>query len=192
MAKTQIVHISLGFDCAVRYQLEACQLSQLSYPFDWVKSNNIDTLCDCIDKEFSIFFEGYTTKLQSNNFDNFDTIDVSTDKNIKSKIQLKLCNGLILPHEAIDDVFDESIYKEKYKRRIDRFKNIVQNKEIKKIFIRADEKSLTEIQKDKLKKSLDLYGCINYEIKFICYADYKCTEKFTWQRDYICWKELFF
>lgn len=148
-------------------------------------------ICDTIEKDFSIFFEGYITKPQSNNFNNFDTIDVSTGQIIKSKVQLKLSNNMILPHEALEDVFDDFVYTEKYKRRIDRFKNVVCDEQIKKIFIRTDEKPLTHIQIEGLYKSLNIYGCKNYEIRFICYSDYKCTENFTWQRDYICWKELF-
>lgn len=148
-------------------------------------------ICDTIEKDFSNFFEGYITKPQSNNFNNFDTINVTDENPVKSRVQLKLSNGMILPHESIEDVFDEFLYREKYERRIDRFKNVVQDKKFKKIFIRADEKQLTSIQKENLYKSLDLYRCTNYEIRFIYYSDYKCTENFTWQRDYICWKELF-
>ena len=191
MAETNIVYISLGYDCAVRYQSEANQLTKASYPFDWAKSSNINMLCECIEKDFSIFFEGYSTKPQSNNFNNFDTVNVTDENPVKSRVQLKLSNGMILPHEAIEDVFDDLLYTEKYKRRIDRFRNVVRDEKIKKIFIRADEKHLTSNQKEKLYKSLDLYGCNNYEIRFICYSDYKCTGTFTWQRDYICWKELF-
>ena len=76
-------------------------------------------------------------------------------------------------------------------KHIDRFKNVVRDEQIKKIFIRADEKPITPIQIEKLYKSLNIYGCKNYEIKFICYSNYKGIENFTWQRDYICWKELF-
>ena len=152
-------------------------------------------ICNTIEKDFSIFFEGYSTKQQSNNFNNFDivsnTVNVTDENSIKSRVQLKLSNNMILPHEAIEDVFDEFLYREKYERRIDRFKNVVRDEKFKKIFIRADEKPLTHIQIDGLYKSLDLYGCTNYEIRFIDYSDYKCTENFTWQRDYICWKELF-
>jgi hypothetical protein len=188
MAYTNIVYISLGSDCAVRYQLGEHNLVSQTFPFDWAKTNNIDMICDTLEKDFSNFFEGYKTKPQSDNFVNFDNLEEC----IKSKIQLKLSNNIVMPHEAIGDVFDEYSYIEKYMRRVDRFRNIVRDKEIKKIFIRSDDKQLNENQISKLYHALDLYGCVNYNIKFICYLDYKFTEQFTWQRNYICWSKIFF
>ena len=155
-------------------------------------------LCDVFDKDFSIFFENYATSPQSNNFDKFDDFDDLHDldnpdnlKNIKSRVQIKLSNGIVLPHEAHEDIFDEKTYTEKYKRRIDRFKNIIYDEKIRKIFIRTDKDELSEKQKNKLKLSLELYKCKNYDIKFIAYSNYKCDTQYTWHRDYIPWSELF-
>ena len=185
MVEEQIVYISLGCDCAVRYQLEKHNLIDVTYPFDWIKINNINMLCDIIDTDFSIFFERYNIKTQCNNFNNFD------EENIKSRLQIKLCNGIIMPHEANEYKFDEKLYREKYIRRIDRFRCVIRDNKIKKIFIRADEKQIMEIQKKKLYDKLNLFGCVNYDIKFINYGDYKCNEEFTWQRKYIPWINYF-
>ena len=140
---------------------------------------------ETIEKDFSIFFSNYTLKNQSENFINFD------NPSYKSKIQIKLDNGIVLPHEAIDTFFDYNVYKEKYERRILRFKTVIRDKNIKKIFIRADEKKITEENKHMLINSLNKYGCLNYEIKFINYSEYICKENFTWKRDYIDWKNIF-
>jgi len=138
-------------------------------------------LCDVLDNNFSIFFSDYVLKNQSDNFDNFDS------SNMKSKIKMILKNKIIFPHEAFDDIFDFDEFKKKYERRIKRFDNIVKDKNIKKIFVRADNTKISDIDKDKLCKSLEDYGCVNYEIKFINYSEYKLIGEFTWQRDYIDW-----
>ena len=96
-----------------------------------------------------------------------------------------------MPHEACDIEFNENIYKEKYLRRIERFKKIIRNEKIKKIIIRTDEKKLIDCNKQKLINAFDIYGCVNYEIKFITYSNYICESEFTWQRNYIDWKNIF-
>jgi hypothetical protein len=183
--EAQTVYISLGCDCAPRHQLTKNYLSDASYPFDWIKTNNILMICDVIEKDFSIFFSNYKTKQQSDNFINFDTPEY------KSKVQLKLENGIIMPHEAYEDIFNVDEYTKKYMRRIERFRNIIRNKNIKKIFIRTDEKKVIDINKEKLLRTLDNYGCVNYEVRFVSYSDYVCKENFTWQRDYIDWTKIF-
>lgn len=142
-------------------------------------------ICDVLEKDFSFFFSNYTTKHQSDNFINFDNLEY------KSKIQIKLNNGIVMPHEAIDTDFDEKVYIDKYLRRIERFKKVIKDEKFKKIFIRTDEKKLIDSNKQKLIDALNVYGCVNYEIKFITYSDYICKENFTWQRNYIDWKSIF-
>lgn len=179
-----IVYIGLGYDCAVAHNLRKICQDSFAYPFDWIKSDKLSMLCDTLDNRFSNFFEDITQIKQSDNFMNFD-------ENIKSNVKIKLKNGMIFPHEAILEEFNFDKYKEKYMRRIERFNNICTNKNIKKIFIRADNKKITENNKIELKESLNKYGCVNYDIIFITYSDYPIVGEFTWQREYIDWQKIY-
>lgn len=183
MDQENIVYIGLGCDCAVAHNLRKIYSDSLAYPFDWIKCDKLLMICNTLDNRFSNFFEDITQIKQSDNFMNFD-------EKIKSNIKIKLKNGMIFPHEAILEEFNFDKYKEKYTRRIERFYNVCTNKNIKKIFIRADNKKITEENKIKLRLSLDNYGCVNYDIIFINYNDYPIVGEFTWQREYIDWTKL--
>lgn len=162
----------------------------MSYPFDWAKVDKFNIILDILQSKFSIFFENYELIEQSDNFNKFDNFEHS-ENNIKSRIKIKLSNNIILPHEANGFTFDEIGYKEKYMRRIKRFDAVISNENVKKIFIRCDNKKITDANKELLTKSLDNYGCVNYEIYYITYSDYVCNGDFTWKRDYIDWVTLF-
>lgn len=175
--------MSLGSDCACAYQIKKIHKS-MTYPFDWIKSDNINMICESLDSKFSIFFDSYDIIEQSDNFDNFDK------SNTKSRLKIKLKNNMILPHESEGFNFDKIKYEEKYQRRIKRFNDVVANKNIKKIFIRCDNKKIKQNDKEILTISLDNYGCVNYEIHFIPYFDYVCVGEFNWKRDYIDWIQI--
>jgi hypothetical protein len=153
-------------------------------------------ICYTLEKDFSNFFENFIESKQSDNYNNFDNIDnidniYNIDNSIKSKIKIKLNNGIILPHEANEYSFDKYAYIDKYKRRIDRFNDIVRNNKIKKIFIRSDNKKITDKDKQQLEYGLKQYGCINYHIIFIDYSDFQIKGDFNWKREYIDFKKLY-
>lgn len=178
----QIVYISLGCDCAVAYHLRLLNLVDQSFPFDWNSTNKIEMILETLNNKFSNFFE-YEIKDQSSNFDN-------SNINVKSLIRLITVNKIIFPHESVGDVLDKELFKEKYTRRIKRFEDIVKNENIFKIFIRTDNKKLTDDKKDKLIESLDRFGAKNYEIKFISYDSYPVCGEFDWKRLYINWFDV--
>jgi len=187
--------MSLGCDCACAYQIKKYQ-QNLTYPFDWIKSDNIKMICDSLDSKFSIFFDNYHIVEQSDNFNNFDNFDNfdnldKNEKDTKSRLRIKLKNNMILPHESEGFIFNELKYKEKYQRRINRFYDVVSNEKIKKIFIRCDNKQVKQSDKEMLITSLNNYGCVNYEIRYVTYTDYMCIGEFKWKRDYIDWGNIF-
>jgi hypothetical protein len=139
-------------------------------------------IIDTLQNKFSNFFE-YTLKEGTDNFINFKSGN-------KSRIQLKLNNGIVLPHESDEFDFDSTSYENKYKRRIERFNKLIGDKNIKKIFVRTDDKIISEKEKSQLKFELEKYGCKNFDIQYISYKMYK-TDNFTWQRDYIPWNTFF-
>jgi hypothetical protein len=146
-------------------------------------------ICESLDDNFFNFFNNIKQIKQITQNDNF----MNFDENILSKIKLKLSNNIILPHEGILDTFNFDNYKEKYLRRINRFKNIVQDNSIKKIFVRADTKKIKEEEINKLHDSLKKYGVVNYDTIFINYSEYHfnpITNEFSWKREYINWKNI--
>lgn len=183
--QTKTIHMSIGCDCAVAYQLRNKKLVEEAFPFDWTKIDKIQMLCDVLENNFSIFFEDYVFKNQSNNFDKF--VDFEDINNVKSKVKMILKNKIIFPHEAYENIFDFEKFKEKYQRRIYRFNSVVRNNDIKKIFVRTDNTNISESDKIKLDLCLKKYGCVNFEIQFITYSDYVCIGEFNWKRDYIDW-----
>ena len=164
-------------------------LRQMAMPFDWSKSN-IKMICEILENNFSNFFENIKTQEQSDNFNKSDDSALNLSENIKSRIKIRLSNGIVLPHESTETDFNYDDYKDKYQRRIDRFNNIVRDDKIKKIFIRSDDKKIKEENKYRLNDILQKYGCKNYEIIYINYSDYESVN-FTWQREYIPWNNLF-
>jgi len=177
--------ISLGCDCAVAHQLRLMGAVDQAFPFDWVKSDNISSIIETLDNNFSNFFKDYTLQKQSTNFVNFDE-----STNVKSLIKIILKNKIILPHEALNDELDVEKYHQKYLKRVIRFTDVVRNEKIKKIFIRSDVKKISDEIKSKLNKSLNDFGCKNYSIIYIDYNSYPVVGEYEWTRSYIDWNKI--
>ena len=94
------------------------------------------------------------------------------------------------PHESTETEFDFDEFKKKYLMRIDRFNKIIKSPDYKKVFLRSDNKLISESDKQKLQDSLEKYGAINFEIRYISYDDYPVSGEFTWQRSYIDWGNI--
>lgn len=139
-------------------------------------------IVDTLQYKFSNFFK-YELNEGTNNFINFES-------GLKSNIHIKLKNGIILPHESNEYEFNKKEYENKYNRRIERFNKIIMDEKIKKIFVRADDKFLSQKEKFQLKFEFENYGCINFDIMYINYKMYN-TNNFSWKRDYIPWKDFF-
>lgn len=149
-------------------------------------------ISDCLNNEFSFFFEDFTIKEQSANFYKFTDSTIDLTINVKSRVKIILKNKMQFPHEATESEFDFIEFKKKYLRRIERFNLIVRSADYKKIFVRADNRIISESDKHNLQNSLVKYGAINFEIKFISYESYPVKGEFLWQRSYIDWKNFFY
>ena len=184
-------YISLGGDCAVGYQIRKHLLDAPSYPFDWIKCDSIDALCKIFTDDFSIFFDETHFIIKPNTPNSHQN---ESHQNLSSnyKILNKFYN-IILPHEYISDVFDMNEFREKYTRRIERFKKDLRNKFKKKIFIRGgNSKYLSKLDQDRLITQVESYGGVNFEIRFIDYDKFSPSlpTDYTWKRDYIDWKQF--
>ena len=122
-------------------------------------------ISETLDMDFSNFFSDFTLKEQSGNFDKFYEV-VDYDISIKSRVKIILKNKMQFPHESNGTDFDFDEFKKKYLRRIERFNKIVKSPDYKKVFIRADNKLISESDKHKLQDSLEKIGATNFEIKY--------------------------
>jgi len=180
------IYISLGSDCAVKWNLKQLGFVEQTFPFDWNNTKQLKMIIESLDNNFSNFFD-YEIKDQSSNFDNFEK---DLKSNLKSNLKLITRNKIIFPHEADGDKLDETLFIEKYTRRIIQFKSIVYDENIRKIFVRADNKKL-DIKKQKiLYESLERFGTKNYKIIFISYNDYPVYGAFDWKRSNINWLDI--
>jgi hypothetical protein len=156
-----------------------------------MKINNINVLIDILNDSFFNFLnkDKWTIIKQSSNFNYFDD-NIDDIDDIKSLLKLKHNDyKIILPHEAKNDVIDLDEIIIKYSRRIDRFNKIIKSNVSKIIYVGINR--INELDKEKLIKCLDDYGCTNYEIKFIEYLNYSSIDDYSWHRDWIPWNELF-
>lgn len=187
----EIVHIPLGLDCTVAYQLQQHNLRYQSLPFDWIKVNNVQSIIEILNDQFFKFFDEkeWIVSHQSNNFDYFG-IDIETINHIKSKLKLKhKTYKIVLPHESINDEINLSIVLKKYQKRSNRFNELLKSNIIKKIYIGCN--GTPEKNKDAMKLCLDNYGCINYQIIIIDYDRYPTTDLYSWHRNWIPWQKIF-
>jgi hypothetical protein len=182
-----LTYISLGGDCAVSYQIKKYYNSP-SYPFDWIRTETIDSLCKIFEDDFSNFFDesNFIVKPNTiNSYSNDDECNYSSNYKIINKFY-----NIVMPHEYISDTFDINNFILKYKRRIERFKNDIRNKFKKKIFIRcSNSKYLNTIDKNRLLNTIISYGGVNFSIQYINYDNYNSIN-YTWKRDYIKWNEI--
>jgi hypothetical protein len=181
-------YISLGNDCSVSYQLRKLHLQNESLPFDWMRIDNMDSICNILESRFDGFanFAEYNIKKQSDNFDNFD---ITACKSRYKMVHRQY--GFTLPHEYNDSSISIPDFEEKYSRRIARFNSIVLDASIHKIFVRMN--NLKDIT-NKLENVLDYYGVTNYKVIHIVADEYEELipkyEPFRWQRDYIPWEQI--
>lgn len=150
--------ISLGYFCDVAEAIQRIGLRKQSYPFDWIISNDLNSLLLLI----------------KNCFKDFLNYDVLLQSKTKKSIYKNAKYNVIFYHD-----FDEYLslekqlpkIQEKYKRRIDRFYNSIRQPTL---FIRyiADEEEARYISVNyfELSKTLKGYNKQN-EIIFLCNSD---------------------
>ena len=185
MDYTKIVYISLGSDCSVAYQIQKF-VNQSRYPFDWIRINNIYDLEEIIETKFQFFinFDLFNFDKESDKFPYFEDNwidDTSSNIIIKHKKY-----NIVFPHDVSKKDKDISLVKmmDGYKRRIERFYETLNDKNIKKVFIRLTHKN-EDITK--LNILLSQITC-NYEIKLIKID--KTIKYESWKKDEINWKDI--
>ena len=152
-------HISLGYDCSIAYQLQKKGLRTKAFPFDWCLVPNIYSV---IQDDFNQFFN-FRFKNKSKNFPVIKNKWVDREMN-KETIRVVNTYGVHFVHDFLLDYdLDEIICK--YKRRINRFYDIMKSNCQKKLY------RLTKKKDECLEKLFYSKGFINFDIKYIYFQD---------------------
>ena len=157
-----------------------------SYPFDWIRWNNISGIVDCIENKCQFLFDTDYITFDNNYKDMFPSVNENWNDNITSS-KTKIINSkysCILPHENLSLENTIDMIKEKYDRRIKRFYEILSKDSIKKIFIRLTNKD--EDIKD-LERVISVYSN-NFEIRNIYYD--KKTKYSSWKKEELDWENI--
>jgi len=223
-------YVPLGLDCVLAYQLKKLDLRKFSLPFDWISIKNIQIIINILNDDFKSFIDksNWLLQKQSHKFNFFEDNKEDFNKLLGdegkggpfSLIRMKhKIYDLYLPHEAVNYEIDLDLVIEKYKRRIERFRDLLRNPlKKKKIFLgyykkddKKDDKKKDkinsinlhlEIEKDKIKieKSLLEFGAVNFNLLIINYNDYDylilqkdldSSFVFDWKRNYIDFQKIF-
>lgn len=170
-------YVSLGSSCSIAYQLANLGLRKEAYPFDWIRCGTFKNVVDLIETNFTDFYPDPSVGklVKSDKFkhlpgdDDFlhqenDTDSVSTCtytvQNTTGTIQFYHdFSGKQDVFSQIDDVVS------KYKRRIDRFYDVLNSKTDEIVFIR-DELKIAQFSLEQVDRFINLLKSINPDLKY--------------------------
>ena len=146
--------VSLGGNCAVSYNLRQLNISKCTYPFDWSRMslNQLNNILE-------------------NDFENFSNVCIK--KYSETHNSYIISNNIITfaheieSNEIESNEIDLNLFKEALIRRINRFRNLDNYKNL--VFVRLELKNLTNKQMEKyniLIKNLDKFK-FNYKLILI-------------------------
>uniref|UniRef100_A0A6C0HL20 Papain-like cysteine peptidase n=1 Tax=viral metagenome TaxID=1070528 RepID=A0A6C0HL20_9ZZZZ len=199
-----VYYISLGCDCSVAYNMKQLGLANESLPFDWIRCK-IENIIHILKDDFADFVNLDLIDVKPQNVNNFKSEvngevngEVNSDASVTTS-HYKLVHKkykYIMPHEFVGDFIDYDIWHDKYLRRIERFRTILKNSNIQKIFVHLDTIPDNSVKISmpstsinfELEKVIRIYS--SGDVKFIKIIDLEVKENFTWQRDYLDWSKL--
>ena len=177
---TQTIYISLGGDCAVAYHLQQHHLRVTSFPFDWIISPQIEK---CLRDDFMHLFDPllYTEKTHSKR-QSFQPIDEDWVEDLEDKdgcfrIVHSLYKFTFLHERNVDDIIP------KYKRRVDRFLQVMRDSTIHKEVFRMSADASEEYR---LPKVFDECGYLNYDFYYK-----RMPSDIDWKKKSFGWREWF-
>ena len=190
--------IPLGATCSIAYQLKSHNLREKSYPFDWVRINNLNNVTNLLKNNFYTFLDQ----------DKYDFKLISNDFEINGKMLSYIyANGYCKFYHDFDNYISSEtfeIFSIKYRRRINRLMETIKNSE-KILFIREE---IGNLNIDKIRKFSNTINNINprlnwkmkiivnkkkyEEFKFenieIIFSDQKVIN---WKRPELDWSKIF-
>jgi hypothetical protein len=157
--------ISVGSSCSVAYNLQKQELRKEAYPFDWLKTDNLEKLINCLEHKFNNFLENIEIIRTSDKHEILEDNFIENKNNNENKENLVIKNDydMLFYHDFNKD-YNILEIKEKYNKRINRFLKITQSEKI--LFVRDELKINNLIHYEKLIKVLDSL-CENYKLLVI-------------------------
>jgi hypothetical protein len=190
-----MVIIPLGSNCSVAYQLNKYGLRKESYPFDWC-CMNINQLIKILENDFEDFEDFTVKKLSDNHMDNNNRPTYIITNKYGVKMAHEICN--------LDNL---DIFRETLKRRIIRFRNIINDNQ-QVIFIRIELNKLSQTNfENKYKKLVEILDKYNQKYKLIVITNvitnathisenmyiYECKNLYSddWKMEHLDWLGIF-
>ena len=181
-------YIPIGNDCSLAYNLQKLNLRKNAYPFDWIRLNNLDDLINILSNDFNDFIDRELLNINELS-DKFPCLEDDWSDEISKNIIIKHNKySVIFPHEIKSDkdiVNEIDNFIKKYERRINRFRRIILDKDIKKVFVRISNKTEDISKLDNFLKT----KCDNYEIKFIKLD--KKNKFSSWKKEELDWNKIY-
>lgn len=178
--KMKTVHISLGSDCSIAYNLQKLNYRKEAFPFDWIITKDVATI---IENDFVHFcdIDYLSFKKETHNFpkiiddwiEDGEEISTNEEKCKLVRVQNKYYNIHFL-HDFTDDNREEIV--KKYKRRVARFYDVMNDPTIHKKLYRIGKSA-------DLEKTLEQKQFKNYKLhtkKEIRSTDWK-REDYDWE-----------
>ena len=189
----KVLHISLGNDCCIAYQLKKYNKLEKYYPFDWIKTKNFNVILDLIENKFENFINPeYLVKYKdSDKFFSFSDDDnnnnyCNTEKEIYKNTLYNIC--------FYHDIINEEFYN-KYNRRINRFYQDIIDMQYNNliVFYRfVGSKNLNENSKKRFDKIIkNINPNVKYKLIEIIALQNDNIEFIDWKRDNYDWKNIF-
>ena len=200
-------YISLGSNCSITYQLNKYGLRKNSFPFDWTKIS-LKQLINVLNEDFDDFVESLELKKNSHNHLVMEEIDKSSfdDNNNNNPSSLILTNKykIEFAHELVCMEQIEK-FKEKLNSRIIRFREVLTNNLIKKIFVRIELSNISKSYYLEITKLIDWVEkkTLNYKLILILNTNenfnfnpekvkiYNFNEfSSDWKMDFLDWSQI--
>ena len=117
------VFVPLGSACGITYRLQELQLRNCAFPFDWIRTNNFNSIIDCINDDF----KGFTDFTKLGTSESFPYLGSNDDfvKNSEKELISIMTNkySMRFYHDFKYPVSPTQMIevKDKYEKRISRF-----------------------------------------------------------------------
>jgi len=172
-----MIRISLGSDCSVAYNLQRLGYRVYSFPLDWLLSKNITNV---LREDFKDFCNPKYLKFCNrvnccNISENFTEDTHNMIRVIHTKYKLHFL------HDFIEKEINEEV-EEKYERRIQRFYNIMRDKNIEKRLYRISKYD----ERDEIEKIFNEKKFVNWKLHIKLYSEIPVSED--WKRTNFNWE----
>jgi hypothetical protein len=194
-----MIRISLGSDCSVAYNLQRLGYRNFSFPFDWIISKNI---IDVLSNDFVDFLNVDFLKIAGRtSFSHIEENFSETDEHLCSMLRVKHTKyiGVEFLHDfknfapgkeflecKVKEVIEDIEYVvEKYNRRIERFYNVMRDRNIEKHLYRICKYD----EREQIEKIFKEKNFLNWKLHIKLYSEFPQCEE--WKRSEFDWDNFF-